>query len=174
MNIHDFLSPFPAVIWKPKLSLRALSQVFTLFGLCGCVHSDSDSSFMSRNFVSYMNNLGIPTSKCSVYNPWGNGQCDKYNDVIWSAVKLALQGGAFQFHSAKLFCQKPCTNTIVVVYLYDSHASWTFSQIWTSLRSRYFCYVLINYGEKVLVKRLLCSSKLEPLSWWGRKHSCHT
>jgi len=37
---------------------------------------------MSRNFVSYMNNLGIATGKCSVYNPRGNGQCEKYNDVI--------------------------------------------------------------------------------------------
>ena len=27
----------------------------------------------------------------SVYNPRGNGQCKKYNDVIWSSVKLALK-----------------------------------------------------------------------------------
>ena len=26
-----------------------------------------------------------------MYNPHGNGQCEKYNDVIWSGVKLALK-----------------------------------------------------------------------------------
>ena len=38
-----------------------------------------------------MNNLRIPTSKTSVYNPTSNGQCEKYNDIIWSGVKLALK-----------------------------------------------------------------------------------
>ena len=26
-----------------------------------------------------------------MYNPGGNGQCERYNGIIWSAVKLALK-----------------------------------------------------------------------------------
>ena len=38
-----------------------------------------------------MHNLQIPTSKTLVYNPASNGQIEKYNDIIWSGVKLALK-----------------------------------------------------------------------------------
>ena len=95
LSIVDEYSRFPFTLpcsnMETQTVIACLSRVFTQFGLCACAHSDRGSSFMSRNFVSYMNNLGIATSKCSVYNPRGNGQCEKYNDVIWSAVKLALK-----------------------------------------------------------------------------------
>ena len=51
---------------------------------------------MSRNLVSYMNNLGVATSRCSVYNPQSNGRCEKYNDVIWSLVELGLKTRSLQ------------------------------------------------------------------------------
>ena len=66
-------------------------QVFNLFGACGYIHSDKAKSFLSREFVSFMHGLRIPTSRTSIYNPTSNGQCEKYSDIIWSGVKLALK-----------------------------------------------------------------------------------
>ena len=71
--------------------IACLSQLFALFGFCGYIHSDRGTSFMSSEFVTHMNNLGIATSRTSIYNPRGNGQCERYNEVIWSSVKLSLR-----------------------------------------------------------------------------------
>ena len=66
-------------------------QNFHLFGACCYVHSNRGKSFLSSDFVSSMHSLSIATSNTSVYNPTDNGQCEKYNDVIWSGDKLALK-----------------------------------------------------------------------------------
>ena len=66
-------------------------QIFHVFGGCRYIHSDRGQFFVLQEFVSFMHNLQIPTSKTSVYNPASNGQCYKYNDIIWSGVKLALK-----------------------------------------------------------------------------------
>ena len=76
---------------EPKTVILCLMRIFNLFGACGYIHSDSGKSFLSREFVPFMHKLRIPTSKTSVYHPTSNGQCEKYNDVIWSGVKLALK-----------------------------------------------------------------------------------
>ena len=34
---------------------------------------------------------GVACSRTSVYNAPGNGQCERYNGVIWSAIRLALR-----------------------------------------------------------------------------------
>ena len=66
--------------------IDCLSQIFTLFGAGSFVHVDRAKSFMSNDLISY-----IATSRTSAYNPSGNGQRGKYNDIIWSAVQLALK-----------------------------------------------------------------------------------
>ena len=82
---------FPCGNMESQTVISCLMQIFNLFGACAYIHSDRGKSFLSKEFVSYMNNLRIPTSKTSVYNPTSNGQCEKYNDIIWSGVKLALK-----------------------------------------------------------------------------------
>ena len=66
-------------------------QIFHLFGACGYVHSDRGKSFMSNEFVSFLHSLRIPTSNTLVYTPSCNGQCEKYNDILWYGIKLALK-----------------------------------------------------------------------------------
>ena len=39
----------------------------------------------------YFQRRGIACSRTSVYNAPGNGQCERYNGIIWTAVKLALK-----------------------------------------------------------------------------------
>ena len=75
---------------ESQTAISCLIQVFTLFRACGYIHSDRAKSFLSREFVSFMHGLRIPTYKTSIYNPTSNGQCEKYNDIIWSGVKLTL------------------------------------------------------------------------------------
>ena len=82
---------FPCSNMESQTVVSCLMQVFNLFGACGYIHSDRAKSFLSREFVSFMHGLRIPTSRTSIYNPTSNGQCEKYNDIIWSGVKLALK-----------------------------------------------------------------------------------
>ena len=73
-----------------KTVISCLSRILTLFGACIYVHSYRDKSFMSIELVSYLYSMRIARSRTSAYNPRGNGQCEKNNDLIWSAVLLAL------------------------------------------------------------------------------------
>ena len=45
---------------------------------------------MSRELMTYLHERGIACSRTSTYNAPGNGQCERYNGIIWSSVKLAL------------------------------------------------------------------------------------
>ena len=86
-----FSFAFPCGNMEPKTVISCLMRIFNLFRACGYIHSDSGKSFLSREFVPFMHKLRILTSNTSVYHPASNGQCEKYNDVIWSGVKLALK-----------------------------------------------------------------------------------
>ena len=170
LSIVDEYSRFPFTLpcsnMETQTVIACLSRVFMLFGLCACAHSDRGSSFMSRNFVSYMNNLGIATSKCiiRVYNPRGNGQCEKYNDVIWSAIKLSLKTRSLPISQwetvlaealdsiRSLLC-KSTNSTPHERFLKFQRRS----ALGTSVTS------WLNDGAKVLVKRHVRSSKCEPL-----------
>ena len=82
---------FPCSNMESQTVISCLMQVFNLFGSCGYIHFDRAKSFLSREFVSFTYGLRIPTSRTSTYNPTSNGQCERYNDIIWSDVKLALK-----------------------------------------------------------------------------------
>ena len=89
-NIHDFYLHFGVVIWSRELYFSCLIQIFYLFGACAYSHSEWGKLLLSSDFVSLMHSLRIATSNTLVYNPTGNDQREKYNDVIWSLVKLFL------------------------------------------------------------------------------------
>ena len=86
-----FLFAFPCSNINAEIINKCLTQLFSLFGLCSCIHSNRGSAFMSKEFIAFLRGKGIAYSRTSVYNLRGNGQCEKYNDVIWSGVKLALK-----------------------------------------------------------------------------------
>jgi transposase InsO family protein len=67
-----------------------LKQLFSLFGMPNYIHSDLDTSFLSRELKDYLTKRGIATSRTTPYHPIGNGQVERYNGIIWKAVRLAL------------------------------------------------------------------------------------
>ena len=84
---------FPCNNMELQTVISCLMQIFYLFGACGYVHSDRGKSFMSYEFMSFLHSLHIPTNNTSVYTPNCNGQSEKFNDILWSGIKLALKDG---------------------------------------------------------------------------------
>ena len=95
LNVIEDYPRFPFAFFcsnnNAETIIKCLTQLFSLFGLCSCIHPDRGSAFMSKKFIAFLRSKGIAYSRTPVYDPRGNGQCEKYNDVIWSGVKLALK-----------------------------------------------------------------------------------
>ena len=75
----------------PLTVINCLTQLFAIFGTCAFIHSDRWSSFQSYELKSWLLSHGVATSQTTSYNPRGNGQCEKYNDIIWRAILGALK-----------------------------------------------------------------------------------
>ena len=83
LTVVDEFSRFPTVI-------KALSSIFSLFGLPSYVHSDRGPS-ISEELNAFLNSHNVATSTTTPYNPQGNGQCERYNGIIWKTVSLACK-----------------------------------------------------------------------------------
>lgn len=89
---------FPCQNMNAETVIHCLLQVFSIFGTPSYIHSDRGSSFMSKELREFFNNMGIATSRTTPYNPQGNGQCERYNAIIWKNVTLALASKGLQEH----------------------------------------------------------------------------
>ena len=56
---------------------------------------------MSHELKSWLQSKEIATSKTTPYNPMGNGQCEKYNGVIWKAITLACRSQGLEIKHRK-------------------------------------------------------------------------
>jgi len=56
--------------------------------MCAYIHYDCGPAFLSNELV---HRRAIACSRTFVYNPRDNGQCERYNGIIWSSVKLVLK-----------------------------------------------------------------------------------
>jgi len=82
---------FPCRSTDAETVISCLNQLLTLYGMPAYVHSDRGPAFVSHDLISYLHHRGIGCSNTSIYNPRSNGQCERYNGIIWSSVKLALK-----------------------------------------------------------------------------------
>ena len=100
LTVIDEYSRFPFAFPCPNtLSstvIKCLDQLFTLCGTPSYIHSDRGTSFLSHEIKHYLTQKGIATSKTTPYHPIGNGQCERYNGIIWKGVQLALKSHNLQ------------------------------------------------------------------------------
>ena len=66
MNTLEFHLHFLALI--PKTVVKCLTQIFLLFGLCSCIHSNRGSAFMIKKFIAFLQSKSIAYRRASVYN----------------------------------------------------------------------------------------------------------
>lgn len=95
LTVVDEYSRFPFAFSCPNMNsstvIKCLDQIFTLCGTPGFIHSDRGPSFMSQELKEYLSQRGIATSRTTPYHPIGNGQVERYNGIIWKAVRLSLK-----------------------------------------------------------------------------------
>ena len=82
---------FPCGDMSAATLIACMDKIFRLFGTCQFVHSDRGPSLMSREFKDYLLRRGIATSRTTPYHPTGNAQCERYNGVLWKAIRCALK-----------------------------------------------------------------------------------
>ena len=70
--------------------IQSLNQIFIVFGMPFYIHSDRGTSFLSKEVREYLTNLGIATCRTTPYHPQGNGQCERFNGIIWKHTLVAL------------------------------------------------------------------------------------
>ena len=61
-----------------------------VWALASYIHSDNGPSLVSNELRTYLLSLGVPYSNSAVYNPRGNGQCERFNGTIWRSIQLAV------------------------------------------------------------------------------------
>ena len=95
LTVIDDYSRFPFGFACPNVNAKTfiscLNQVFVMFGMPAYIHSERGTAFISQELLSYLQKRGVECSRTSVYNAPGIGQCERYNGIIWSAIKSALK-----------------------------------------------------------------------------------
>lgn len=82
---------FPCSDVSTQTVIKHLKSIINMFGVPAYIHSDRGASFMSTELKTFLSGNGIATSRTTPYNPKGNGQCERYNGIIWKTVMLALK-----------------------------------------------------------------------------------
>ena len=72
LTVIDEFSRFPFAIpskdMEPRTVIKALRDIFMIFGLAGYIHSDKGRSLISHELRLYLTSLGIPCSNTTPYN----------------------------------------------------------------------------------------------------------
>lgn len=71
--------------------INCLDQIFTLCGMLSYIYSDQNASSLSQELKEYLSQRGIATSKTTPNHPIGNDQVERYNGIIWKAVRPSLK-----------------------------------------------------------------------------------
>ena len=103
LTIIDEYSRFPFAMPCPNTSagsvIKCLNQLFTLCGTPNYIHSDRGSAFLSQELKEFLTRRGVATSKTTPYHPSGNGQCERYNGIIWKSVLLAKKRQILSYYT---------------------------------------------------------------------------
>ena len=95
LTVVDEYSRFPFAIpcadMQSSTVIKCLSSIFSMFGNPAYVHNDRAPDFLSKELTDWLHSRNIATSRTTSYNPQGNGQCERYNGIIWKAITLACK-----------------------------------------------------------------------------------
>jgi len=151
---------FPCSSFDAKTVISCLNRLFELFGMPAYIHSDRGTAFMSHAFTSYLHRRGVACSKTSVYNAPANGQCEQYNGIIWSVVRLAL--ASRKLTVTQWECVLPDTRSLLCTATNATLHERLFNYkeaivLWG------FCTELVEFSRSRIFERHTRSSKYEPL-----------
>ena len=95
LTVVDEYSRFPFAFLCADVAaatvIKHLTNLFSVFGNPSFVHSDRGTAFMSEELKGFLHCRGIATSRTTAFNPQGNRQVERFNDIIWQTVSLALR-----------------------------------------------------------------------------------
>lgn len=77
---------------RSKTSISVLRDVFAMFGTPRTLISDRGTSFTSKEFESYIQNVGVKHVLNAVATPRANGQIERYNRSILSSLTALCHG----------------------------------------------------------------------------------
>ena len=107
LTIVDRFSRFPFAFlckdMESKTVIKCFNQLFSLFGMPGFIHNDRAPDFISNEVKQYLHSKGITTSKTR------NGQCERFNGVIWKLSTYASNLEIYLVLHGRLFFLTLCT-----------------------------------------------------------------
>ena len=119
---------------------------------------------MSNELTMFLRQHGIACSRRSVYNVPGNGQCERYNGIIWTAVKLAIKSRKLDI--AHWECVLPDALHSIRSLLCTAMNATPHERLFHSIQRLTFGVsipTLLSVPGLVFLKRHLRSSKYDPI-----------
>lgn len=87
-----FIMLYPVKSTKSVHSIKAIRNYFHIFSVSKRLVSDRGSSFTSKRFEEFLNNLGVKHILNAVATPRANGQIERYNRTVLAALSASNHG----------------------------------------------------------------------------------
>ena len=98
--------------------IKCLEQLFTLCGVPSCLLSENARTFTSSEFKMYLLERLTASNHSTVYHPTANSQVERYNGVIWRAIRLVLKLSEWPINQWEhVFALCVALNDITFMYL---------------------------------------------------------
>ena len=86
---------FPCSDISTAAIIQCLCSLFAIFGAPAYIYSDRGASFMSEQLRQFLQKRRVAISRTTPYDPKVNGQCERYNGIIWKTVQLIVANPYF-------------------------------------------------------------------------------
>jgi transposase InsO family protein len=91
--VIDYYSRFPEVEIVRSITsatiINKLRKIFAVHGICNEIVSDNGSQFVSEEFKSYLEELGIKHTRITPYWARANGLVENFNKSLKKAIRVA-------------------------------------------------------------------------------------
>ena len=101
-----FVLAFPCKDTSTGTAIKIYPELFATFGIPNTIHSDRRSGFLSATMSKYLSDMGINMTGTTPYHHKGNGQCERFNGIIWKTVRLLLHSHKLDIFNWKKRCYR--------------------------------------------------------------------